>query len=197
MDPDQTARVRKLVWIHAGRKPIMLVLSWRGSNNCVTVSIDQAVTQNVISTKSRIDIKPKNMWQFSNVPYNLNISCVMSALQKCTGQPWYDVLIIFFKSDLSMQSPHKRVQFPLKKQRKYSCRFRNVSNYARRSHMRVVYTFNVFLLSLLLLFLSVLSKQPPYERVLCPLKSNVNNHVILETIQKEVTCVLFLHSGFL
>jgi hypothetical protein len=32
MDPDQIARMRRLVWIHAGRKPIMLVLSWRGSN---------------------------------------------------------------------------------------------------------------------------------------------------------------------
>jgi hypothetical protein len=32
MDPDQTARMRRLVWIHAGRKPIMLVLSWHGSN---------------------------------------------------------------------------------------------------------------------------------------------------------------------
>jgi hypothetical protein len=31
MDPDQTARMRRLVWIHAGCKPIMLVLSWRGS----------------------------------------------------------------------------------------------------------------------------------------------------------------------
>jgi hypothetical protein len=31
MDPDQNARMRRLVWIHAGRKPIMLVLSWRGS----------------------------------------------------------------------------------------------------------------------------------------------------------------------
>jgi hypothetical protein len=31
MDPDQTAWMRWLVWIHAGRKPIMLVLSWRGS----------------------------------------------------------------------------------------------------------------------------------------------------------------------
>jgi hypothetical protein len=31
MDPDQTARMRRLVWIHAGRKPIMLVLSWHGS----------------------------------------------------------------------------------------------------------------------------------------------------------------------
>jgi hypothetical protein len=30
MDLNQTARMRRLVWIHAG-KPIMLVLSWRGS----------------------------------------------------------------------------------------------------------------------------------------------------------------------
>jgi hypothetical protein len=33
IDPDQTAQMRRLVLIHAGRKPIMLVLSWRGSNN--------------------------------------------------------------------------------------------------------------------------------------------------------------------
>ena len=31
MNPDQTARMRRLVWIHAGRKHTMLVLSWRGS----------------------------------------------------------------------------------------------------------------------------------------------------------------------
>jgi hypothetical protein len=31
MDPDQTAWRRRLVWIYAGGKPIMLVLSWRGS----------------------------------------------------------------------------------------------------------------------------------------------------------------------
>jgi hypothetical protein len=31
MDPDQTARMRRLVWIDAGRNPILLVLSWRGS----------------------------------------------------------------------------------------------------------------------------------------------------------------------
>jgi hypothetical protein len=31
MDPDQTARMCRLVWIHTGRKPIMLVLSWHGS----------------------------------------------------------------------------------------------------------------------------------------------------------------------
>jgi hypothetical protein len=32
MDPGQTARMRRVIWIHDGRKPIMLVLSWRGSN---------------------------------------------------------------------------------------------------------------------------------------------------------------------
>jgi hypothetical protein len=31
MDPNQTVRMRRLVWIHAGRKHIVLVLSWRGS----------------------------------------------------------------------------------------------------------------------------------------------------------------------
>jgi hypothetical protein len=31
MDPDLTARMRRLVWIHTDRKRIMLVLSWRGS----------------------------------------------------------------------------------------------------------------------------------------------------------------------
>jgi hypothetical protein len=33
MDPDQTAGMRRLIWIHASRKSIMLVLSWRGSYN--------------------------------------------------------------------------------------------------------------------------------------------------------------------
>jgi hypothetical protein len=36
MDPDQTARMRRLVWIHAGHKPIILVLSWLGSTNPIT-----------------------------------------------------------------------------------------------------------------------------------------------------------------
>jgi hypothetical protein len=31
MDSDQTARMRRLDWIHAGRKLTMLVLSWHGS----------------------------------------------------------------------------------------------------------------------------------------------------------------------
>jgi acetoin utilization deacetylase AcuC-like enzyme len=31
MDPNQTGRMHRLVWIHAGRKRTMLVLSWRGS----------------------------------------------------------------------------------------------------------------------------------------------------------------------
>jgi hypothetical protein len=36
MDPDQTARKRMLVWIHAGRKRIALVLSWHGSNDSLS-----------------------------------------------------------------------------------------------------------------------------------------------------------------
>jgi hypothetical protein len=36
MDSDQTARMCRLVWIHAGRKPIMLVLSWRSSYIVIT-----------------------------------------------------------------------------------------------------------------------------------------------------------------
>jgi hypothetical protein len=31
MDPEQTLQMRRLVWIHAGSKRNMLVLSWRGS----------------------------------------------------------------------------------------------------------------------------------------------------------------------
>jgi hypothetical protein len=31
MDPDKTARMQRLVWIHAGHKRTMLVLSWRVS----------------------------------------------------------------------------------------------------------------------------------------------------------------------
>jgi hypothetical protein len=46
MDPDQTARMRRLVWIHAGRKPIMLVLSWRGSYikwTCLSIKLDKTI----------------------------------------------------------------------------------------------------------------------------------------------------------
>jgi hypothetical protein len=32
MGPDQAVQMRRLVWIHCGRKHIMLVLQWRGSN---------------------------------------------------------------------------------------------------------------------------------------------------------------------
>jgi hypothetical protein len=32
MDPDQTAQMRRLVWIHAGRKRAMLVLSYIASS---------------------------------------------------------------------------------------------------------------------------------------------------------------------
>jgi hypothetical protein len=39
MDPDQTARMRRLVWIDAGRKRTMLILSWCGSYNICVVGI--------------------------------------------------------------------------------------------------------------------------------------------------------------
>jgi hypothetical protein len=40
MDPDQTARMRRLVWIHAGRNTIKFVLLWRGSNvDCISYTI--------------------------------------------------------------------------------------------------------------------------------------------------------------
>jgi hypothetical protein len=39
MDSDQTARMRRLVWIHAGRKRTMFVLSWRGSNDTAVVVV--------------------------------------------------------------------------------------------------------------------------------------------------------------
>jgi hypothetical protein len=38
MYPDQTARMHRLVWIYAGRKPLMLVLSWRGSKDLVLIN---------------------------------------------------------------------------------------------------------------------------------------------------------------
>jgi hypothetical protein len=40
MDPDQTARMRRLVWIHAGRKRITLVLSWHGSYGLKHTNVD-------------------------------------------------------------------------------------------------------------------------------------------------------------
>jgi hypothetical protein len=36
VDPKQTAWMHRLVWIRAGRKPTMLVLSWRDSINVIT-----------------------------------------------------------------------------------------------------------------------------------------------------------------
>jgi hypothetical protein len=59
MGPDQTARMRRLVWIHADRKRTMLVLSWRDSFNetalcditeeyCLTVGYIKLCIRNVI-----------------------------------------------------------------------------------------------------------------------------------------------------
>jgi hypothetical protein len=58
MDPDQTARMRMLVLIHAGCKPIMLVLSWRGLNYItVTGNISDAVAE---MAKELKDIEEKS-----------------------------------------------------------------------------------------------------------------------------------------
>jgi hypothetical protein len=54
MDPNQTARMRRLVWIHAGRKPIMLVLSWRGSFiNFVSTLLDDKRSYTKLYGKAR------------------------------------------------------------------------------------------------------------------------------------------------
>jgi hypothetical protein len=37
MDPEQTARMRSLVWIHVGRKRITLVLSLKAAHFILTV----------------------------------------------------------------------------------------------------------------------------------------------------------------
>jgi hypothetical protein len=51
MDPDQTARMRRMVWIHAGRKLTMLVLSLRGS---IVLYIFE-------TTDDSLDINPINL----------------------------------------------------------------------------------------------------------------------------------------
>jgi hypothetical protein len=54
MDTDQTARMRRLVWIHAGRKPIMLVLSWRGSLMSIRLNVwDQVSQEFFLSTEDQ------------------------------------------------------------------------------------------------------------------------------------------------
>jgi hypothetical protein len=64
MDPDRTARMRRLVWIHAGRNSIVLVLSWHGSNDVskyriVTGSIPKAVSEVTHKKCSNIKIIKK------------------------------------------------------------------------------------------------------------------------------------------
>jgi hypothetical protein len=41
MDLDKIARMRRLVWIHAGRKRTMLVLSWRSSFILIIVLLEE------------------------------------------------------------------------------------------------------------------------------------------------------------
>jgi hypothetical protein len=39
MDPDKTVRMRRLAWIHAGRKRAILVLSLRGSRFVLLITL--------------------------------------------------------------------------------------------------------------------------------------------------------------
>jgi hypothetical protein len=48
MDPDQTARMRRLVWINAGRKRTMF-LSLRGSNHLVIFTVKEESTMEVMT----------------------------------------------------------------------------------------------------------------------------------------------------
>jgi hypothetical protein len=51
MDPDQTARMRRLVWIHAGSKPIMLVFIMTRLNFSLTLSL-LAATDSTYATSA-------------------------------------------------------------------------------------------------------------------------------------------------
>jgi hypothetical protein len=63
MDPYQTVRMRRLVWIYAGRKHTILVLSWHGSNSDPWY-ID--LHDDTHFTKSYIDFYADlNEWQIS------------------------------------------------------------------------------------------------------------------------------------
>jgi hypothetical protein len=67
MDPDQTAWMRRLVWIHAGRKRIMLVLSLRGSVLCLRLR--EMLTINTIFDK----IAPSHKTQTNESKTNFEI----------------------------------------------------------------------------------------------------------------------------
>jgi hypothetical protein len=64
MDPDQTAGMRRLVWIHAGRKRTMLVLSWRRSNHGL---IEISILNLIIYKAAHIQIHPDLHENFENV----------------------------------------------------------------------------------------------------------------------------------
>jgi hypothetical protein len=55
MDRDQTVRVRRLVWIHAGRKPIMLVLSWcRSFIDCIYLIFQKYCEMSLLLEKEKL-----------------------------------------------------------------------------------------------------------------------------------------------
>jgi hypothetical protein len=69
MGPNQTTRMRRLVWIHAGRKPNMLVLSWRGSNInykllnniCRTINYEEF---EILSIKFSVKLTQQGVYNF-------------------------------------------------------------------------------------------------------------------------------------
>jgi hypothetical protein len=79
MDPDLTARMRRLVWVHAGRKRTMLVLSWRGSfyisgNMSVTIVTEEHFTvTHVVNTNVVKAVMAVQAVQACKYKFNSNI----------------------------------------------------------------------------------------------------------------------------
>jgi hypothetical protein len=61
MDPDQTARMCRLVWIHAGRKRTMLVLLLRGSNE----SSKEIAIVRILSFVNKIQCRSEKLSKYS------------------------------------------------------------------------------------------------------------------------------------
>jgi hypothetical protein len=79
MDPDLTARIRRLVWIHAGRNPIMLILSWRGSIKLL-LQLTAYTTQ-----------KCRYFWQFISIFYVDQFAAI------CVTHSLYELKQVFVK----------------------------------------------------------------------------------------------------
>jgi TnpA family transposase len=83
MDPDQSARMRRLVWINAGRKRTMLVLTWRGSN-------DYIVFLYLFNSKKNVCCKLLTLLNFIiSRKSNQNIIFFHLIGMNCINNPWY------------------------------------------------------------------------------------------------------------